>query len=159
DDGRVRLQWNDNSENESSTAIRIMRPDRPPSEVRVDRGGERRTGKRTWLDSEATAPGTHRYVVVVTWYVPRRHDPVRLSPSEDSVVAPKRAQPPPAAPTNLTATLKPDGIEIRWMDNATNEDAYAIEVSGARKDQAVFQNRQARTGWCTYSDRATTAPG
>ena len=104
-----------------------------------------RTGRVTWLDRESTKPG--RYGYNVTAYLAPREAGNRLEirslpattrvtrSSPPAVTTPTVPEPPPIklpAPTGLTATVEPDGIEVTWQDRATGESGYRITVEGAR---------------------------
>lgn len=67
---------------------------------------------------------------------------------------------PPAAPTDLTATLlaNPTRIRMTWLDNATNETGFVVERSINGSPFAMVTTLQARagTGSMTYTTQTLT---
>jgi subtilisin family serine protease len=61
-----------------------------------------------------------------------------------NIINPNEA--PPAAPTSLTATVSGIGVDLRWIDNASNEDGFKVY-------------RRQKTGkWTAWTLKATLGP-
>jgi FtsP/CotA-like multicopper oxidase with cupredoxin domain len=71
------------------------------------------------------------------------------------------ANPTPAAPTGLTATLSGTKAALTWTDNATNESGFVVERSRDGTNFTTTMNAPANTGTGTvnYTDQTNLAPG
>ena len=77
-----------------------------------------------------------------------------------SVSRPAAASTPPAAPTNLTATLQAGPqVSLTWTDNATNETGFVVERStnGGAFTQIATAPARNNTGNVTYVDTTDRA--
>ena len=113
--------------------------------------GSALANQTSYADATA-APGTmYSYIVVA-------YNAAGDAASNPVTVAP--AATPPAAPTNLTATLQNGPqVVLTWSDNATNETGFAIERAvgaGAFSLLATVGPRN-NTGNVTYTDATVTA--
>ena len=67
---------------------------------------------------------------------------------------------PPAAPTNLAATLQAGPqVRLTWRDNATNESGFVIERStdGVNFTQIATAPARSNTGNVTFTDTTVKA--
>ena len=164
-DGEIQIEWQDNSPDESFNVVRVEMRGRAPREDTLRGTGRPPVGRRTYHDGQATAPGEYTYTVTAVRSI--RGKQQRISSAKFQVTRP-RPKPTPdpesgtqtlAAPTDLVAIEKPDGNELTWTDNAPNEGAYLIEVTGARRGEFELRERRPRTGRVTWLDRESTKPG
>ena len=109
---RVRLTWNDRSNNE--TGFAIERSDNGGAFVRIGTAVRNAQGY-----TDATVAINHTYVYRVT--------AVNATGTSTYVEA-TAGLVPPAAPTNLAGTLtSPSRVALTWTDNSNNESRFQIE--------------------------------
>jgi FtsP/CotA-like multicopper oxidase with cupredoxin domain len=159
---RLVLSWNDNSINETSFVI------------------QRLTWPTTWTDvgvilSPLDQPNAHQ---LRTFTVPGTYNPSLAyqyrvvaknmvgyglefpSMTAQSVSDVLSLGTPPAAPTNLVATLQAGPqVRLTWRDNATNESGFVIERStdGVNFTQIATAPARNSTGNVTFTDTTIKA--
>jgi len=113
---RVNLAWTDNA-----TAEAGFKLERSTDGVNFTQVALLAANSTAYTNINLTAATTYHYRVRA--YTGPEH-------SAFSNTASTTTQPPPAAPTNLTATaLSTSRINLRWTDNATNELGFKVERS------------------------------
>ncbi len=113
---RISLTWTDNANNEAGFKI-----ERSTDGVNFSQVGTALANATSYANTSLGAGITYHYRVRA--YEGSNH-------SGYSNVASATTQPPPAAPTNLTAVAVSSGrINLTWTDNANNEAGFKIERS------------------------------
>jgi len=113
--------------------------------------GSALANQTTYTDSTVDTFSTYSYKVIA-------YNAAGNSPSNAITVAPPIL--PPAAPTNLTATLQTGPlIRLAWTDNATNELSFVVEraVNGGSFFTLATLGPRNGTGSVSYTDTTVTA--
>lgn len=121
---RIELNWIDNATNETGFRIEYRNAD-GNYETLAHRGQRAGTGTTTYVDTDSLPANTQRcYRVRAVQGTVEVSDPSNVS---CATTLPPLA--PNGAPTGLTATgIQDRSIELTWVDNATNEDEFRIEM-------------------------------
>jgi hypothetical protein len=111
----VRLDWNDNSDNEAGFQVERCTGAGCTNLAVVDSTA---AGATQYYDTLVTVNTAYRYVV-------RAFNQAGVSAPTDTAAASTAL---PIAPTGLTATtVSPSEIQLAWTDNAVNETGYYVE--------------------------------
>jgi FtsP/CotA-like multicopper oxidase with cupredoxin domain len=113
--------------------------------------GSALANQTTYTDSTANIVSTYSYKVIA-------YNVAGNSPSNAITVVPPIL--PPAAPTNLTATLQAGPmIRLTWTDNDTNETGFVVEraVNGGAFSTLATVAPKNNTGSVSYTDTAVIA--
>lgn len=115
-DGRVELDWLDNSNIEDGYIVKRKRP----NDVDFTDIKTLPANTSSYVDQDDIKPGkTYLYRVRAI-----RNDGTGAGSPDASVTIPLPA--PVAAPSGLTATATQDSVELNWIDNSNNEDGFKI---------------------------------
>ncbi len=114
---RINLAWTDNSSNEAGFKL-----ERSTDGVSFTQVAILTANVTSYANTLLPASTTYTYRV-------RAYEGTNHSAFSNAATA--STQPPPAAPTNLTATASPSKgrISLSWTDNATNEGGFKLERS------------------------------
>ncbi len=153
---QIRLTWRDNATNESGFLIlRSTTGATGPFTQIATAPARNNTGNATFTDTtvrSATVDTTYWYKVVAV-------NPVGPSADSNTAVILVPIASPPAAPTNLAATLQAGPqIRLTWTDNATNESGFVIQRStdGVNFTQVATPPAFSATGTVTWTDTTVT---
>jgi len=158
---RIVVTWNDNSITETSFVIQRTTNGTTwtnagtPVVSPLDQANVHETGK-TFTDPTANASAAYLYRVVARNAVGYGGQYPGLTAQSSSVPVGIN---PPAAPTNLTATVQTGPrVSLTWRDNATNESGFIVQRSTDGVTFATIGTAPARnnTGNITWLDSTPT---